>query len=706
LPLLVGLELPLMLFRPACWFAVLLAAIAFAGAPAVRAADASGVPQDVQDAFKQLKTADATGREKIYDLLANNGDARIIPALKAYRQGELVFRNGQLCIYGASVNIPGQGQMIPLLDAFTGAPVLDSNGKPLLFAKEDLSNAIPSPPRRERISLLDLISQLALLDPDPQARLANIRAIGDKAGRGFIDAQDIAQLQTDLNACKTALSAVPPTTQAQAQQAISDALQAIDAALAEKPTTLTSPAPTADTTAKLISALTAVQAIYPAPVLPPGVSPPAGTPATTINNALLAANSYSGDLDGQQKTFDELDKFAPSLRRQLSNDPNGAFSGALRDTLAAIDLVRGDAQQQKQAVIALGHSGTSEALNLLQKTIVAANRMGDPSVVAAANDAISRASHYQDLVHAVLTTFYGLSDGSILVLLALGLSIIFGLMGVINMAHGEFMMIGAFTTFVVSEFFRQHLPVSWFDYYPIAAIPAAFIVAGAVGWLCEALIVRHMYGRPLDTLLATWGVSLMLIQAVRGIFGDNLHITPPAWMEGSIQVASDLSFARNRLFILLYCGLCIAMVYFLVNRTKLGLLLRATTQNRDMAAALGVATRRVDALTFSFGTALAGLAGVAVPMYDKINPGMGQDYVVESFLVVVVGGVGKLAGVIWSGLGIGFVTKYFEAALQWFPSTESGASTIGKVLVLACIVVFLQKRPAGLFPPRGRLADA
>jgi urea transport system permease protein len=224
--------------------------------------------------------------------------------------------------------------------------------------------------------------------------------------------------------------------------------------------------------------------------------------------------------------------------------------------------------------------------------------------------------------------------------------------------------------------------------------------------VCENLVVRHLYGRPLETLLATWGLGLILIQTVRLFFGDTLSVTPPGWMVGSVEVVTDLNLGLNRIFIVCYGIICVALVYLLVNRTKLGLLLRATTQNREMAAALGVATRRVDAMTFAFGAGLAGLAGVAVPMYDKINPGMGGDYVVESFMVVVVGGVGKLAGAVWAGMGLGFVRKYLEPALQYIPLFDSSASVISRVIVLGLIVAFLQWRPAGLFPPKGRLADA
>jgi urea transport system permease protein len=278
-------------------------------------------------------------------------------------------------------------------------------------------------------------------------------------------------------------------------------------------------------------------------------------------------------------------------------------------------------------------------------------------------------------------------------------------MDVINMAHGEFMMIGAFATFVVSGMFKNYAP-GWFDYYPIVAIPAAFLVAGAIGYICEVLIIRHLYGRPLETLLATFGVGIILVQIARGRFGDNVSVRPPTWMEGGWEVLPDLFLARNRIYIILYCMVCIAIVYFIVNRTKVGLLLRATTQNRQMAAALGVPTRRVDALTFAFGCGLAGLAGVAVPLYNKINPSIGGEYIVDSFMVVVVGGVGTLAGAIWAGIGLGFLSKYLEPLLATIPMFASSSSVIAKVLVLAAIVVFLTRRPQGLFPPKGRLADA
>jgi urea transport system permease protein len=273
------------------------------------------------------------------------------------------------------------------------------------------------------------------------------------------------------------------------------------------------------------------------------------------------------------------------------------------------------------------------------------------------------------------------------------------------MAQGEFMMVGAFTTLFVARIFNNYFPAAY-GYYLLAAVPAAFLVSGAVGFLIEGLVIRHLYGRPLETLLATWGVGYVLVWMVRHLFGNNVSIRPPAWMEGGWEVAPDIVFPLNRVYIILFCVICIAVVYFVINGTKLGLLLRATTQNREMAAALGVATRRVDGFTFAFGAGLAGLAGVAVPMYDNINPEMGQRYIVDCFMVVVVGGVGKLAGAIWAGFGLGFIGKYLEPILGSIKSMASGASVLNKVFVLAAVIVFLHWRPQGLFPPKGRNADA
>jgi len=674
-----------------CIASLLLWVIACAASISV-AADAPMPPvsPEVIDALKSLKTADVTARQKVYDLLAQKGDARLIPALTAFRDGSLQLRDGRLTIYGPRVEVPDRGKVLPLIDAVTGEPVLGPDNKPIYFPKVDLSQAMKAPPRLEKAQVSDVIDSLSLLDPDPTVRIASIRETGSKAVRALPDSADsdeyLATLKTFGDTLK---SHQPVSTAASAAQQLASA---ITAAIAERPAKISSPAPSQEITTKIAVALNQLIAVDP-------------SMTDALAKFLSATSTYQGRLDLREKALDELPKSDAAIKRQLANAPS-EFQPALQGASASFDLVLGDPPKQIAAATALGRIGTVDATGLLHRAADCAARAGDKPLQEACESAIRSANRYQAEVSFISYTFAGLSAGSILVLLALGLSIIFGLMGVINMAQGEFMMLGAFTTFVVSEFFKNHLPPGLYDYYPIVAVPAAFLVSAVAGWLCEWLIIRHLYGRPLETLLATWGVGLVLVQAVRNQFGDNLSVKPPSWMEGGWEVIPDLVLARNRIYIVIYCAICIAIVYIIVNRTKLGLLLRATTQNRQMAAALGVPTRRVDALTFAFGTGLAGLAGVAVPLYNKINPSIGSEYIVDSFMVVVVGGVGTLAGAIWAGFGLGFLSKYLEPLLASIPAFSSSSSVIGKVLVLLAVVIFLQWRPSGLFPPKGRLADA
>ena len=316
--------------------------------------------------------------------------------------------------------------------------------------------------------------------------------------------------------------------------------------------------------------------------------------------------------------------------------------------------------------------------------------------------AVASINSHQSFVNWVGYVFQGLSLGSILIIMALGLAITFGLMGVINMAHGELMMVGAFTTYIVQQLFVNYLPQGMFNWYYVVALPSAFLAAAGVGWLIEIAVVRHLYRRPLESLLATWGVSILLIQTARLIFGDNIGVNSPTWLRGNMEVVQDVILPFNRLFIIALCALCVAMIYTLINRTKLGLRMRATMQNRDMADSLGVNTRRIDSYTFAFGSGLAGLAGYALTLIGGVTPDMGQNYIVESFLVVVTGGVGELLGVICSGLGLGVATKVIEP-MQFGDFTVE--AIWAKVFVLACVVAFIQFKPAGLFPPKGRLAD-
>lgn len=311
-------------------------------------------------------------------------------------------------------------------------------------------------------------------------------------------------------------------------------------------------------------------------------------------------------------------------------------------------------------------------------------------------------------VERCASVFQGLSLGSVLVLMALGLAITFGLMGVINMAHGEFMMLGAYATYEVQCLFnwlieRGVLSQSAFDWYYVAALPVAFLAAGMIGLIVEVSVIRFLYRKPLESLLATWGVGLVLIQLVRLRYGDNIGVTAPMWARGGIEIIQDVVLPYSRCFIIALCAVSMSLVYILMGKTRIGLRMRATMQNRDMAKGLGVNTQRVDRFTFAFGSGLAGIAGYAWTLIGGVTPDMGQkNFIIDSFLVVVTGGVGELAGVIFSGIGIGILTKFVEP-LQF------GDFTMGaiwaKVTLLVVIAIFIQFKPAGLFAPKGRLAD-
>jgi urea transport system permease protein len=293
--------------------------------------------------------------------------------------------------------------------------------------------------------------------------------------------------------------------------------------------------------------------------------------------------------------------------------------------------------------------------------------------------------------------FSGISLGSILLLAALGLAITYGLMGVINMAHGELIMIGAYATFVVQNLFRTYLPGA-FDLYLLAALPAAFAASAATGMVMERTVIRFLYGRPLETLLATWGLSLILIQAVRTVFGaQNVQVENPAWMSGGVELFSNLVLPYSRIVIIGFAAAVVMLIALLLTRTRLGLFVRGVTQNRSMADALGVPTGRVDTYAFGLGSGIAGLAGCALSQIGNVGPDLGQSYIVDSFMVVVLGGVGQLAGTVYAAMGLGIANKFLEA---W-----SGA-VLAKIALLVFIIVFIQKRPQGLFALKGRMADA
>ncbi|MBI4497821.1 MAG: urea ABC transporter permease subunit UrtB [Chloroflexi bacterium] len=294
----------------------------------------------------------------------------------------------------------------------------------------------------------------------------------------------------------------------------------------------------------------------------------------------------------------------------------------------------------------------------------------------------------------VLQAFNGLSVSSILLLIALGLAFSFGLMNVINMAHGEFIMIGAYTAYALQLAAQSYFGSPSADITFLVAIPASFLVAGAVGLVLERLLIRHLYGRPLDTLLATWGVGLVLQQTARSIFGaPNVQVVVPEWLSGGITLAPALVLPTKRLFIVALVAVCLAGIYWFLSRSESGRRMRAVMQNRDMAAALGVATRRVDALTFALGSGLAGIAGCTLALIGPIGPSLGTYYIVDAFMVVILGGVGQLPGTILAALVIGSLNTAFE-----FGST----AVVGKVLVFAMIIAFLQWKPKGLMTLRTR----
>ncbi|WP_018869203.1 urea ABC transporter permease subunit UrtB [Thioalkalivibrio sp. ALgr3] len=320
----------------------------------------------------------------------------------------------------------------------------------------------------------------------------------------------------------------------------------------------------------------------------------------------------------------------------------------------------------------------------------------NPEIREAAAAGVRAIEQRERTARFVSDLVYGLSMGSVLLLAAMGLAIIFGLMGVINMAHGELLMVGAYTTFMTQALFALLIP-QYFHYYLIAAVPLAFLTAGAVGIAMERGVIRFLYTRPLETLLATWGISLVLIQSVRMIFGaQNVSVASPPWFSGSVQIMQGVSLSTSRVGVIVFAIFVVGLVWVLMNRTRLGLEVRAVMQNRDMAACLGVPARRVDMWTFGMGAGVAGLGGVALSQIVNVGPEMGQNYIVESFMVVVLGGVGSLFGPVLSALGIGVTTKFLEPAV---------GAVLGTIIVFAAIILFIQWRPQGIFALKGRSAD-
>ena len=383
----------------------------------------------------------------------------------------------------------------------------------------------------------------------------------------------------------------------------------------------------------------------------------------------------------------------PALTRALAAEKNAAIRAIMEQARAAALLATTDASEADRiaAVATLRARGDLDTRGLL-----ASLKDQPAAVVTAAADAVTAIDRQQQMWSVVQGAFYGLSLGSVLLLAAAGLAITFGVMGVINMAHGEMVMIGAYTTFVVQEVIRARYP-ALFDYSLALAIPLAFLVAGAIGVAIERGIIRYLYGRPLETLLATWGISLILQQAVRTIFGPtNRQVGSPSFMSGSIDIG-NLSITYNRFWIIIFALFVFMMLIVVLKYTPFGLQMRAVTQNRPMASAMGIRTPWVDAMTFGLGSGVAGMAGVALSQIDNVSPNLGQSFIIDSFMVVVFGGVGNLWGTLVGAFSLGIANKFLE---------PYAGAVLGKILVLVFIILFIQKRPRGLFALKGRAVEA
>jgi urea transport system permease protein len=383
----------------------------------------------------------------------------------------------------------------------------------------------------------------------------------------------------------------------------------------------------------------------------------------------------------------------PVLDRALAAETDAELKPRLERLRAAALITAPEKARRLDAAKLLGASADPAVRSLLLERLAVESDADVKTVLAAAAERVQSRLAWGERLGLLFT---GLSLGSVLLLAALGLAITYGLMGVINMAHGELMMIGAYATWGVQNAVRALAP-GWFDAYVLLAIPAAFLAAAAVGALLERSVIRWLYGRPLETLLATWGASLILMQAVRSLFGaQNVAVENPSWLSGGVSVLPNLTLPYSRLAIIAFAALVLAAMALLIARTRLGLFVRGVTQNRRMASCLGVDTARVDTLAFSLGAGIAGLAGCALSQIGNVGPDLGQSYIVDSFLVVVLGGVGQLAGTVYAGLGLGVLSKLLEG---W-----QGA-VLAKIIVLLLIVAFIQKRPQGLFALKGRSAE-
>src|SRR6516162_2496333 len=434
---------------------------------------------------------------------------------------------------------------------------------------------------------------------------------------------------------------------------------------------------------------------------------PAGLKTVRLNNRLRRAiDAAIGGLtllsadpgkrfDAAQAVFKSRDAAAlKTLDAAIAKETDPRIKRALVEARAAVVLYLPDASSadKLEAVSIIRERGDQEARGLLAGLPDATPVPVKHAAAEAINSVDTRLAAWS----AVQNAWYGLSLGSVLLLAAIGLAITFGVMGVINMAHGEMVMLGAYTTFVVQEVIRAQNP-ALFDYSLVFAVPLAFLVAGICGVLIERSIIRFLYGRPLETLLATWGLSLIIQQAVRTIFGpSNRDVGAPSWMSGAFELGG-ITITYNRLWIICFTLAVFFALQALLRFTRLGLEMRAVTQNRVMAAAMGIRTARIDALTFGLGSGIAGIAGVALSQIDNVSPNLGQGYIIDSFLVVVFGGVGNLWGTLVGAFSLGIANKFLE---------PYAGAVLGKIAILVLIILFIQKRPRGLFALKGRAVEA
>ncbi|WP_026620536.1 urea transport system permease protein (plasmid) [Ensifer sp. WSM1721] len=437
-----------------------------------------------------------------------------------------------------------------------------------------------------------------------------------------------------------------------------------------------------------------------------GEAPKASLSKVKVNNSVRrAVRTALGSLTLLSPDRNARLKAVQSVLQSPNADALGAIENALAaekdaevramlEQARATTLIISDrpTEEKKEAVRTLKENGGREALSILSSALGSADETLKPDIEAA----LASIEQTQALWAAGQNVWYGLSLGSVLLLAAIGLAITFGVMGIINMAHGEMVMLGAYTTFLVQEVLRTSFP-ALFDWSLAIALPLAFIVTGAVGLAMERGVIRFLYGRPLETLLATWGISLILQQSVRSIFGPtNREVGNPSWMSGAFELGG-LTITWNRLWIIVFALAVFAALLFLLKKTPMGLQMRAVTQNRRMASSMGIRTPWVDALTFALGSGIAGMAGVALSQIDNVSPNLGQGYIIDSFMVVVFGGVGNLWGTLVGAFSLGILNKFLE---------PYAGAVLGKILVLVLIILFIQRRPRGLFALKGRAVEA